>query len=335
MVDYTGVTAAQLFGPYGQVRWAGGTMPTSYAFTGQRALPGPRSRHLYKRRYDIGRGLNRYAYVGDNSIERIDPSGHTPLPDSQYHPLSDDQADAAWRDYQAQLDSTNSFFRCIDTFDCGGALADLTGWSSMQGDLHTLLDGNASTGDKAWALADFGFNLVMDASLLDGFGELGRAGELGTRAVEGAEERAATGAEGAASQRGFPDEVTHPYEPKGEVYGQLEQNSCVAASCRMVLADHGIEQPESWLRTAADVDFNTGTAVSNAASTLNNFGLPYIYEANLTLEGLQAATSGGRSAIVSLTLGPGSFHAVVVDGIEEGYALIRDPLFKGLGQHTR
>ncbi len=37
MTDFSGVTAVQLFGPYGQVRWAGGSMPTSYVYTGQRS----------------------------------------------------------------------------------------------------------------------------------------------------------------------------------------------------------------------------------------------------------------------------------------------------------
>jgi RHS repeat-associated protein len=87
MVDETGVIATQLFGPYGQVRWAGGTMPTSSAFTGQRSDSATGLDYYGARYYDpqagqftsadtILDGLDRYAYVGGDPIGNVDPSGH-------------------------------------------------------------------------------------------------------------------------------------------------------------------------------------------------------------------------------------------------------------------
>ncbi len=94
MVDYTGVTAAQLFGPYGQARWAGGTMPTSYAYTGQRADGATGLDYYNARYYDPSsgrftsadsvvpgggldpRGMDAYAYAADSPATNIDPSGH-------------------------------------------------------------------------------------------------------------------------------------------------------------------------------------------------------------------------------------------------------------------
>jgi RHS repeat-associated protein len=90
VVTSTGVVAAQLFAPYGQGRWAGGTMPTSYAFTGQRADSTTGLDYYGARYYDPaagtfisadtvlgkGAGLNRYGYVAGNPETLTDPTGH-------------------------------------------------------------------------------------------------------------------------------------------------------------------------------------------------------------------------------------------------------------------
>ncbi len=94
VVDYTGVVAAQVFAPYGQVCWAGGTMPTSFAFTGQRADSTTGLDYYGARYYDPAAGtfisadtmlpgkgfspagLNRYAYVYGNPETLTDPTGH-------------------------------------------------------------------------------------------------------------------------------------------------------------------------------------------------------------------------------------------------------------------
>jgi RHS repeat-associated protein len=87
-------TAAQLFAPYGGIRYSSGTMPTSYGFTGQRADSASGLDYYGARYYDplAGQftsgdsllpgggldlwGLSRYAYVGGNPIVQTDPSGH-------------------------------------------------------------------------------------------------------------------------------------------------------------------------------------------------------------------------------------------------------------------
>ena len=85
-VNSGGVVAAQLFGPYGQARWAGGTMPTSYAFTGQRADSATGLDDYGARYYDPAAGSftsadtagggNRYGYVAGNPETLTDPTGH-------------------------------------------------------------------------------------------------------------------------------------------------------------------------------------------------------------------------------------------------------------------
>jgi RHS repeat-associated protein len=87
-------TAAQLFAPYGGVRYSSGTMPTMYGFTGQRSDSASGLDYYGARYYDplVGQftsgdsvvpgggfdlwGLSRYAYVGGNPIIRVDPTGH-------------------------------------------------------------------------------------------------------------------------------------------------------------------------------------------------------------------------------------------------------------------
>ncbi len=85
------VQAAQLYAPYGTVRYSSGTMPSSYGFTGQRA-DGATGLDYYGARYydqlagqftsadtDDQGGLNRYAYVKGNPETLTDPTGHRSL----------------------------------------------------------------------------------------------------------------------------------------------------------------------------------------------------------------------------------------------------------------
>jgi len=85
--------AAQLYYPYGEVRWRAGTLPTDFGFTGQRAEASIGLLDYRARYYDpvLGRfiqpdtivpnpgnpqALNRYAYVYNNPLRYTDPSGH-------------------------------------------------------------------------------------------------------------------------------------------------------------------------------------------------------------------------------------------------------------------
>src|SRR5258708_24954841 len=86
--------AVQLFAPYGSVRYSGGTMPTTYNFTGQRLDSQTGLLYYNSRYYDpvSGRfvqadmvesnagGMDPFAYVGDNPESMNDPSGHDENP---------------------------------------------------------------------------------------------------------------------------------------------------------------------------------------------------------------------------------------------------------------
>jgi RHS repeat-associated protein len=92
-----GVTASQLFGPYGGLRYSSGGMPTDYGFTGQRTDAATGLSYYGARYYDpvAGQfvsadsvtpgggydpwGLSRYAYTRGNPTSRIDPTGHDDL----------------------------------------------------------------------------------------------------------------------------------------------------------------------------------------------------------------------------------------------------------------
>ena len=80
------VVAAQLYTPYGQTRYASGTMPTSKGFTGQRADSVSGLDDYGARYYDplagqfteadtAGDGLSPYAYVRGNPETYTDPTG--------------------------------------------------------------------------------------------------------------------------------------------------------------------------------------------------------------------------------------------------------------------
>jgi len=85
--------AVQLFDPYGSVRFADGTMPTSFNFTGQRFDDLTGLLYFNFRYYDpvSGRfvradtvetniqGRDPYLYVGGNPESATDPTGHNPL----------------------------------------------------------------------------------------------------------------------------------------------------------------------------------------------------------------------------------------------------------------
>ena len=87
------ITARQRYFPYGEVRWREGTLPTDFAFTGQRVEAGLGLLDYRARFYApvLGRfvsadtlvpnpgnpqDLNRYAYVRNNPLRYADPSGH-------------------------------------------------------------------------------------------------------------------------------------------------------------------------------------------------------------------------------------------------------------------
>src|SRR5690348_10707109 len=84
-------TASALYSPYGSARYASGSMPTDYAFTGQHSDLGTSGLDNYNARYydptaaqfgaadTVLDGMappNRFGYVAGNPESATDPSGH-------------------------------------------------------------------------------------------------------------------------------------------------------------------------------------------------------------------------------------------------------------------
>jgi RHS repeat-associated protein len=106
--DITGTLVAETrYLPYGEERWITGTLVTDFTFTGQRAERGFGLLDYNARYYDPGLGrfisadtvvpeagnpqsLNRYAYVYNNPMRYVDPSGYClpeecpGVPDAEY-----------------------------------------------------------------------------------------------------------------------------------------------------------------------------------------------------------------------------------------------------------
>ena len=91
------VVARRRYHPYGEERYVAGDVQTDFGYTGQRDVPGTGLMYYHARYYHpaLGRfvsadtivpepgnpqSLNRYAYVTNNPLKYIDPSGHFPAP---------------------------------------------------------------------------------------------------------------------------------------------------------------------------------------------------------------------------------------------------------------
>jgi ABC-type bacteriocin/lantibiotic exporter with double-glycine peptidase domain len=124
----------------------------------------------------------------------------------------------------------------------------------------------------------------------------------------------------------FVAEETLPYKPRGELIGQMTDESCVAAVCRILLQQFGEDEPEAYLRNALSVD-RLGAFLSRVPDVIENYQLSvtYIYRNDLTLEELKAATQKGFAA-VNVGFVERGFHSLVIEGFEEEFVLIRDPL---------
>jgi RHS repeat-associated protein len=92
--------------PYGEERWTNGATPTDFTFTGQRNEAGFGLMDYNARYYSArlgrfvspdtvvpepgsGQGFNRYAYVMNNPLNYIDPSGHCREEDENYSDCTD------------------------------------------------------------------------------------------------------------------------------------------------------------------------------------------------------------------------------------------------------
>jgi len=138
----------------------------------------------------------------------------------------------------------------------------------------------------------------------------------------------------------FSDELASPYIPPADhpLLGQTFDFSCVAASCRMLLADFGVNIPEAFVRSAAGVDID-GAFLRNLPQALKNIGeavdrpelTRFVYIREQSVDRLEAALGNGPVAANIRTSRTGGLHAIVIDKIENGRVFIRDPLPVGIG----
>ena len=99
----------------------------------------------------------------------------------------------------------------------------------------------------------------------------------------------------------------------------------------MILADFGIDAPESYLASALETD--GGAYLSKVPQTLKKFGLNVNFEwrKNLTPADLSKFLEHG-SAIVFIQRKEGKFgHALIADDIIDKEIRLRDPLPRGQG----
>jgi ABC-type bacteriocin/lantibiotic exporter with double-glycine peptidase domain len=130
----------------------------------------------------------------------------------------------------------------------------------------------------------------------------------------------------------FDENEQIAYQSPHKLIAQFNADSCVAACARMILADFGIDTPESYLASALEI--SNGALLSKVPPALKDFGLPQNYEwrKDLSLEDLTAALKKGN-AIVSVRRKGATFgHALVVDAIFNDEIRLRDPLPKGVGK---
>jgi ABC-type bacteriocin/lantibiotic exporter with double-glycine peptidase domain len=126
-----------------------------------------------------------------------------------------------------------------------------------------------------------------------------------------------------------------PYEPHGVVLGQNQPDSCVAACCRMLLHDHGIEISEAFVRHALELE--EGAFVSQIPDVLQSLGLnrPYVYRRDLTVVDLAAAVKRGTAVVFVKMSGALDGHALLVEEMANDLVAVRDPLPEGEGKAYR
>ena len=137
----------------------------------------------------------------------------------------------------------------------------------------------------------------------------------------------------ARGEGAFGGDETVPYNTDLNIFGQMTRDSCIAASCRMILKE-GESIPEAWVRIATKVDAGEGAFLRDVPDALRQFdeAADYIYKEALSFDELMAATEKGSAMVTLRTSVTGhGRHALVVDGFEDGMVLIRDPLPEGEG----
>lgn len=131
---------------------------------------------------------------------------------------------------------------------------------------------------------------------------------------------------------------TTPYQPSGVILGQETEDSCVAACCRMLLLDHLPEArsdyrfSESFLRTALGTS-RESAGISLIPTILRSLGLTeeYVYRRDLTIEELREYVNLHPVVTVIRAVVGETFHALIIEALEDNFIAVRDPLPVGAG----
>lgn len=95
----------------------------------------------------------------------------------------------------------------------------------------------------------------------------------------------------------FAEGEQMPYQTPYNLIAQFSKDTCVAACARMILADFGVDAPESYL--ASDLETDGGAYLSRVPQTLKTFGLNVNFEwrKNLTITELSKFLKHGRAIV--------------------------------------
>ena len=130
----------------------------------------------------------------------------------------------------------------------------------------------------------------------------------------------------------FAESEQKQYFSPHKIISQFNEDSCVAACARMILADFSINAPESYLASALETE--GGAYLSKVPQVLKDFGVKSNYEwrADLTITDLSEAIKT-ECAIVLLQRKNAKFaHALIIDDIINAEIRLRDPLPIGQGK---
>lgn len=124
-------------------------------------------------------------------------------------------------------------------------------------------------------------------------------------------------------------------------FEQKKSTTCGPACVRMVMAYHGVEQPETELEEVCETSW-LGNTCEELASGAQKLGFEVEVIENITLESLEDSVRSGTPVIAlldpALLYGgiQGFGHFVVIIGLEKGLVYFHDPdLEKDLSKDTR
>jgi RHS repeat-associated protein len=129
----------------------------------------------------------------------------------------------------------------------------------------------------------------------------------------------------------FYDHQKGSYDANGTVYGQVYRNTCVPATCQMILADKGIESDLVVLAKLMKVK-KDGTPLSMAEGPMNTYltgtGVRYKYVEPTFSQLRQFSREGPVIVGVRAPDAPDEHigHAIIVDGIDSNRVYLRDSL---------